>query len=128
MSRHSALGITFTVLMAIAAVSVFAFGDPVNGKWNMNVKGPAAHGDMAATMMLAQTGEKVTGTFSAHGNEHQLAGTYKDGTLELSTTDTPADRSLTLTAKMQDGGTLSGYLSGPMGDMKWTASRAKDGK
>ena len=126
MSRLSAFGIGFTVLATMFASSLLASGEPVSGKWNMNVKGPAAHGDMAATMVLAQAGEKVTGTFSAHGTEHKLAGTYEDATLQLETTDTPADRSLTLSAKLQEDGTLSGFLSGPMGDMKWTASRGKE--
>lgn len=112
-------------LVAVLAVTIGANGD-LSGKWDLNVKGPAAHGDLAATMLLAHKDDKVTGTFSAHGNEHKLAGTFKDGTLSLETTDTPADRALTFTAKPQEDGTLSGFLSGPMGDMKWTASRAKD--
>jgi hypothetical protein len=128
MSRHAAFRIGVAVLVAIFAGTVGASGDPVSGKWDMNVKGPAAHGDLAATMVLTHTDGKVTGTFSAHGNEHKLAGTFKAGTLQLETTDTPADRSLSLTAKVQEDGTLSGYLSGPMGDMKWTASRAKDAR
>jgi hypothetical protein len=79
-------------------------------------------------MLLTNTDGRVTGTFSAHGNEHKLAGTFKDGTLQLDTTDTSADRALSLNAKVQENGTLSGYLSGPMGDMQWTAARAADGK
>ena len=109
---------------AVLATSLAAHGD-LSGKWDMNVKGPAAHGDMPATMMLTHKEDKVTGTFSAHGNEHKLAGTFKDGTLTLDTTDTPADKGLSFTAKFQEDGTLDGFLSGPMGDMKWTASRAK---
>ena len=109
---------------AVLVTSMAATGD-LSGKWDMTVTGPAAHGDMPATMLLTQKDDKVTGTFSAHGNEHTVAGTFKDGTLTLETTDTPADKGLTFTAKPQDDGTLAGYLSGPMGDMKWTATRAK---
>ncbi|MBA2305683.1 MAG: hypothetical protein H0W08_24040 [Acidobacteria bacterium] len=100
----------------------------VAGQWNLNVKGPAAHGDMAATMELQQDGKKVTGNFAAHGNEHTLAGELADGTLTLATTDTPADQGIEFNAKLKDDGTLAGYLSGPMGDMQWTASRAKAGQ
>jgi hypothetical protein len=109
----------------VLATSIAAHGD-LSGKWNMTVKGPAAHGDMAATMLLTQKDDKVTGTFSAHGNEHKLAGAVKGDTLTLETTDTPADKTLSFTARLEEGGTLAGYLSGPMGDMKWSASRAKD--
>jgi hypothetical protein len=128
MSRQTAVRIGVVVLVAIFAGTLIASGDPVSGKWDMNVKGPAAHGDLAATMLLANTDGKVTGTFSAHGNEHKLAGSFKDGTLQLETTDTPADKSLSLTAKLQEDGTLSGYLSSPMGDMKWSAARVKDAR
>jgi len=100
----------------------------VTGKWNLNIKGPAAHGDMAATMDLRQDGKNVTGSFAAHGTEHTVAGEFVDGSLTLETTDTPADKSLEFNARLKDDGTLAGYLSGPMGDMQWTASRAKDGQ
>jgi hypothetical protein len=100
----------------------------VAGKWNLNVKGPAAHGDMAATMLLEQDGKKVSGTLAAHGNEHTLAGEFVDGSLTLKTTDTAADHALELSAKLKKDGTLAGYLSGPMGDMQWTGARAKDGQ
>lgn len=99
----------------------------VAGKWDMLVKG-TPHGDMTATMVLKQDGEKVTGTFSAHGNDHALAGTLTKGALELAATDMPADTRLTLSGKLQKDGSLSGYLSGPVADAKWTASRAKGTK
>lgn len=102
--------------------------DTVTGSWNVTVKGSGAHGDMAATMVLRQEGTKVTGTFSAHGNDHGLEGTLTKGTLELAATDMPADTRLTLSAKLQSDGTLSGYLSGPVADSKWTATRARDSK
>jgi hypothetical protein len=99
----------------------------LTGKWDVMVKG-SPHGDMAATMLLKQDGEKVTGSFSAHGNEHTLEGTLTKGALELAATDMPADTRLVLSGKVQKDGTLSGYLSGPVADAKWTASRAKDTK
>ena len=126
MTRNSVLPLTAVALL-VGLASLLAAAD-LNGKWAMNVKGPAAHGDLAATMLLTQKDDTVTGTFSAHGNEHQLAGTFRDGTLQLETTDTPADKGLSLTAKIQDDGTLAGFLSGPMGDMKWTASKVKGSK
>ena len=114
------------VITLVAGCAWVSAETTVSGRWDMTVKGPAAHGDMAAILSLTQTEQKVTGTLSVHGTEHKLAGAFKDNTLELETTDTPADKSLTLSARLQSDGTLSGFLSGPMGDMKWTASRAKD--
>ena len=96
----------------------------VAGTWNVAVKGPAAHGDMAATMLLRQDGKAVTGTFAVHGTEHTLKGEFSAPTLTLESTDTPADKGLTFTATLKEDGSLAGYLSGPMGDMQWTAARA----
>ena len=126
MTRNSLLLLIAVALLA-GGGGLLAAGD-LNGKWGMNIKGPAAHGDLAATLMLSHKDGKVTGTLSAHGHEHTLAGTFRGGTLQLETTDTPADRALNLTAKLQDDGTLSGFLSGPMGDMKWTAAKVKEPK
>lgn len=95
----------------------------VAGEWELAVKGPAAHGDLTAVMELAQDGSKVTGTFTAHGRTHKLAGRFDSGELSLETTDTPADHAMTFTAKLKEDGTLAGYLSSSMGDMRWTASR-----
>ena len=119
---------------AVAALAVATLGArsndtrdaTVSGTWNLTVKGPAAHGDMAATMQLTQDGSKVTGTFAAHGNEHKLTGRFADRRLTLEATDAPPDHPVTLTATLKDDDTLAGYLSGPMGDMQWTAARASN--
>ena len=89
----------------------------------VNIALPAAHGELTAVMELAQAGSKVTGTFTAHGNTHKLAGRFDSGELSLETIDTPADHTMTLTAKLREDGTLAGYLSSSRGDMQWTASR-----
>lgn len=117
------------LMVAVAAAASTGYAQrpdpaPVAGTWNMTVKGPAAHGDMAATLVLTQSERKVSGTLSAHGNEHKLAGEFADGALTLATTDTREDARIELRAKLQENGTLAGYLSGPMGDMQWTATRA----
>jgi hypothetical protein len=96
----------------------------IAGKWDLIIKG-TPHGDMAATLVLKQDGEKITGSFSAHGNDHVVEGTLMKGALELAATDMPADTRLTLSGKLQKDGSLSGYLSGPIADAKWTATRAK---
>lgn len=113
-----------TVIGMVSAQTPARPAATVGGNWSVAVKGPAAHGDMQATMQLKQDGKAITGTFSVHGTEHALKGEFTDATLTLESTDTPADKGLTFTANLKDDGSLAGYLSGPMGDMQWTATRA----
>ena len=91
----------------------------------MTVKGTGAHGDLTAGLVLAQEGGTVTGTFTAHGTEHAVRGEFDGGTLTFATTQEQRDQQLSFTAKLKSDGTLAGYVSGPMGDMQWTATRAK---
>ena len=112
-----------TVIGVVSAQPAKAAAN-VGGTWTVAVKGPAAHGDMEATMQLKQEGKAISGTFAVHGTEHTLKGEFTESTLTLETTDTPADKGLTFTATLKDDGSLAGYLSGPMGDMQWTATRA----
>lgn len=113
---------------ALAAGSAKKAAPTVQGSWEMTVKGPAAHGDMTATLELKQAGAKVTGTFGMHGQSHPLAGEFAEGALSLATTDTPEDKSLSFTAQLKEDGTLAGHVSTSMGDMRWTAARAKESK
>lgn len=118
----SSAGIALVLAFGLAA-QPRAAEDGVAGAWTLTVKGPAAHGDLTATLVLKQDGKTVDGQFSAHGNEHTLKGTFTDGTLTLESPASQSESSLSLTARLKDDGTLSGYLSSPMGDMAFTGKR-----
>ena len=80
------------------------------------------------SLVLKQDEKRVTGTFvSGHGPDLALTGEFADGTLKLESTD-HGDSKVIFNAKLKEDGTLAGYVSGPMGDMKWTAERVKDRK
>ena len=89
------------------------------------------HGKATMGLVLAQEGTKVTGTFaSGHAPDMQVAGEFKDGQLKIETLE-GAETRIIFSAKLQDAGTLAGYISSEVGDMKWTAVRVvekKDGK
>jgi hypothetical protein len=91
----------------------------VSGLWDLAVQGHGGHGEMKATLELQQQGRKVTGSLTAHGNTHNLAGEFTDEGLALETTDSSGHHEIALHAKLEDDGTLAGYLSGPMGDVRW---------
>lgn len=120
--------LTSAALALLVAIGLFvhpaAAVDGVAGTWTLTVKGPAAHGDLTATLTLEQDGKTISGQFAVHGNEHALKGGYDGTTLTLESPEGPSDRSLSLTAKLKDDGTLAGYLSSPMGDMPFTGKRS----
>ena len=122
------LALAFIASSAPAADKTKKPAPTVSGAWTLTVQGPAAHGDMPATLDLKQAAKKVTGTFALNGNAQPLAGEFSEGALSLQTTDTPSDKALSFEAQLKEDGTLSGHVSTPMGDMKFTAKRTKDGK
>ena len=118
-----------TLLAAFAATPLAVAQDKdkhagVAGTWNVTVKGPAAHGDMAASLALMQNGKKVTGTLTAHGTDRKVEGEFVDGSLTLATVDGDSQHQVQLNGQLKEDQTLEGYLSGPGGDMRWTAVRS----
>ena len=114
------------VAMLALAVSVRAGAPDVTGTWAVAVEGP--HGAASMSLVLKQEAKKVSGTFvSGHGPDLVLAGEFADGTLKLESAD-GGDSKVIFNATLKDDGTLAGYVSGPMGDMKWTGARVKDKK
>lgn len=96
----------------------------VAGKWTLSVDSP--HGATTMGLSLKQDGKKVTGTFASPHGDSPVEGELVDGTLTLATTSTqPEAPQVTFNATLKNDGTLAGYLSAAMGDMKWTAQRSK---
>ena len=112
--------------LALFAAAVLATAAPsVTGTWTMTVEG-SPHGNMTTGLTLKQDGTKVTGTFSSgHTPDMAVSGEFADGQLKIQTAGEGDDKIL-FTAKLKDDGTLAGVISMPLGDMKWTAVRAKD--
>jgi hypothetical protein len=127
-----ALVMTLTIGLGLrASAAGFAQSDTkaatVAGRWTMSVDaGP--HGTMTMGLVLEQKGKRVTGTFSSPHGDVGVEGEFTDGTLTLTTTATDGHEAMhvTFNARLQETGTLSGYLSSEMGDMKWTADRMKE--
>ena len=118
--KHLVLAAALAALLTPAAASVA-------GKWTLSVNaGP--HGDFTMGLTLKQEGTSVSGTFSSPHGDMAVAGEFADGALKIATTQGSEDEKIYFQATLNEDGTLSGYMSSPMGDMKWTASRASDGK
>jgi quinohemoprotein ethanol dehydrogenase len=98
----------------------------VAGKWNMSVEGP--QGAMSVAMTLVVDGTKVTGTLSSQMGDTQLEGQWVDGTLTFAISFEGGSGTMQIgfTGKLKDENTLNGSMSGPMGEMPWTAVRVKE--
>ena len=95
----------------------------VAGRWNMSIE--MSGSVMAAALALTLEGEKVSGTLTSdHAGELKVAGTFVKGVLEFKTA-TGDGAAMTFTGALKDGDTLAGKLSGQMGELNWTAPRAK---
>lgn len=117
---------TLAVIAALALAAATAAAPTVSGSWSLAVDSP--HGAATMGLVLKQDGTKVTGTFaSGHSPDMALEGEFVDGTLKVETTE-GGDGKIIFTGKLKDDGSLAGYLSSPMGDMKWTATRVPDQK
>jgi hypothetical protein len=118
------------LLGALCALTLTVAPPTVAGTWTMHVEG-GPHGDATMGLTLTQDGAKVSGTFaSGHTADMAVAGEFVNGELKIQTTAGGDDSKILFSAKLKEDGTLAGYISSQMGDMKWTATRAsgKDGK
>lgn len=118
------------VWLAVLAMVVMTAAPSLTGTWTMNVTG-GPHGDATMGLTLQQDGTNVTGTFvSGHVADMPVSGEFKDGVLKIKTAADQDGNAVIFEAKLRDDGTLAGYISSPVGDMKWTATRAdvKKGK
>ena len=97
----------------------------IAGKWTMTVEG-SPHGATTMGLTLAQDGKNVTGTFASPHGDMPVKGEFVDKALTLATTGSGDGTEISFKAKLKDDGTLSGFLSSSMGDMTWTATRAKE--
>jgi hypothetical protein len=93
----------------------------VHGSWTITADTP--HGRISMPLVLKQDGKNVTGTVGTPHGDMPIEGEFADRSLKLATT-VESDR-ITLTATLKDDDTLAGSLSGPRGDMEWTAERDK---
>jgi hypothetical protein len=116
-----------TLLGALCALAITVAPATVAGTWTMHVEG-GPHGDATMAMTLTQNGTKVTGTFaSGHTADMAVEGEFVNGEFKIQTTAQNDDGKILFSARLRDDGTLAGYISSPMGDMKWTAARAGKG-
>ncbi len=99
----------------------------VAGHWDVAIS--MQDGTLPATMALTQDGKKVTGTFnSEHSGEVPVEGQFADGKLTFAVvvhSGSAQEMKIEFAGALKADGTLAGTASWSMGEMTWTASRAK---
>ena len=111
------------VAVVLCTVPGAAAAANLSGTWTMNVTG-GPHGNATMGLVLKQEGTKVTGTFSS-GHSPDLAWPASSRTARSRSKPRRRRHDQNhLQREAEDDGTLAGYISSPVGDMTWTASRA----
>ena len=117
-------------LVLVAGVSAFAIASQaaassVAGRWKIACQ--FDHGTMEGSVVFVEDAGKLTGTITTpHGDlpvNGEVAGTAITFSFAVDHGDGPVK--VMFSGTRQDDGTLAGKASGPMGDMAWTAERAK---
>lgn len=113
------------ILLLAAASASYAHHTGVAGKWTLSVNSP--HGSVSMDLVLKQDGKKVTGTLT-HGRaaDIPIQGEFADGALSFQVAAQGDLETMEFRGKLQADGTLSGYFSGSMGDMKVAGKRAAE--
>lgn len=98
----------------------------LDGKWNMSLDSP--QGPMSILLTLKVDGTKVTGTLNSQMGETTLEGQYAEGVLNfgISFDGGGGTMQISFAGKLTDENTMAGSLSGPMGDIPWSAVRVKE--
>ncbi len=105
----------------------------ISGTWNLSATGDHV---VQIGLVLKQDDSKLTGTLMMPGRDIQLEGTFTDGALTLEGNMGKAEDNgghasgpFTLTAKVQEDGTLAGKMGNASGQgMSWTAARLRKPK
>ena len=97
----------------------------LNGKWDVKLI-VAGMGEMPATAVLTQTGEKLTGTLSGPAGDLAIAGTVTGKNVKIDfEADTPQGKlAVTMTGEIGATSVVGKASIAGMGEADWTATRA----
>jgi len=110
--------LTLMVVLAMSAGAVFA-QQTLAGEWTMSVQG------MSLQLVLAQDGEKISGTLDSPHGTIRLTGSFSKGKLTFSGASPEGHPiQFAATATLGSDGSLTGRVSADVMEMDFTAVRA----
>ena len=112
------VGFVLVSVLAMSAVLVYA-QQSLSGEWVMSVQG------MSLKLVMAQDGQKISGTLESPHGDIRLTGDVSNGKLTLSGSSAePHAVHFTGTATVAADGSLAGNMSVEQTEMNFTAVRA----
>jgi len=116
--KNVMVGLVLAIVVVMSAVVVHA-QQGVAGTWAVSVQG------MSLEMVLAQDGEKISGTLDSPQGLIHVKGEFSKGKLTLAGASTDAHAvQVGATATTNTDGSLSGTISANLMDMNFTAVRS----
>lgn len=111
------VGFVLVLVLAMSTVLVYA-QQSLSGEWVMSVQG------MSLKLVMAQDGEKISGTLESPHGDIRLTGDFSNGKVTLSgASPEPHAVHLTGTATVTADGSLAGSMSVELTEMNFTAVR-----
>jgi len=117
---------TTTAEPATTAPATTSTAVGMTGKWDVTLKTPG--GEFPATATLTEDGGKLTGTFGSQMGEAPVTGTVEGKTFKLTLlAKTPqGDMTVEMSGEVDGDSIVNGKAEiAGMGQMEWTAKRAK---
>jgi hypothetical protein len=97
----------------------------ITGTWQVTFHTPPPDGDLPATFVLKQDGEKISGTYDGPGGTDVVTGTIKGNDVVLTLAKRPRGR---LSAKVKSTTQMSGTMTGATSTgepIPWSAEKRK---
>jgi hypothetical protein len=97
----------------------------ITGTWEMTFHTPPPDGDLPATFVLKQDGEKISGNYDGPGGPDDVTGTIKRNDVVLTLAKQTRAR---LSGKVKSATQMSGTMTGARSDgepIPWSAEKKK---
>ena len=115
--------LTIIGLIVITVAGAYAEQKNLTGSWTMRL-----NGEISLRLVLTHKGKNITGTLqNPHGNPIQIKGQFSGKEFQFTGSSEGGEWAYRMTGKgtLQPDGSFAGDIKSNVGDLTWTAVRAK---
>jgi hypothetical protein len=115
--------LTVIGLIVITVAAAYSEQTNLSGNWTMRL-----NDEISLRLVLAQKGKNITGTLqNPHGNPIQIKGQFSGKEFQFTGSSEGGEWAYRMTGKgtLQPDGSFAGDIKSNVGDLTWTAVRAK---